>query len=350
MTTIIATKDKILSDGKVTWGGRVDSLKFKKVRNIGNYLVGGAGRATSVLKFFDWWEHKVSVEQANAFDPNLRISVLPDELDEDFNAIVITPEGEMFHYEGNDITRAMKIDEEYYSIGSGSGYALAALKAGASPEKALDVAKEMDCYSGGETFVEGRVEFEDIPETREAASELTKEQLLDIVYGKEPEDESLPKGLEEVPPPIHIQTFPIESKDSQKEKCLHLNVEWDTSTQLLSSPPKYKGKCKDCSEVVYDFCDSVDKIEVALRKMIDEHYAEENKKPATSVSEEDAEMIINGWTKNLGQTPLNIKPDVTIRCIFEDGKEDINSFCWLDWELTGDKDGWDIVWWKVDDE
>lgn len=185
MTTIIATKDKILSDGKVTVGERVDSLNFCKVRNIGNYLVGGAGRATSVLKFFDWWGHKVSVEQANAFDPNLGITVLPDEKDEDFQAIVVTPTGEMYVYEGNDITRALPIEEEFYSIGSGSDYALAALHAGATPEDAIEVAKRLDCYSGGKTFIESHIVWEELPETREQAEEYTKEQLLDMIFGKE---------------------------------------------------------------------------------------------------------------------------------------------------------------------
>ena len=59
MTTIIATKDSILSDGKVTVGARVDQLNFCKVRNIGNYLIGGAGRASSITKFFDWFATKV---------------------------------------------------------------------------------------------------------------------------------------------------------------------------------------------------------------------------------------------------------------------------------------------------
>ena len=52
MTTIIATRNKILSDGKVTVGSRVDQYNFKKVRKIGDYLVGGAGRLSSILTFF----------------------------------------------------------------------------------------------------------------------------------------------------------------------------------------------------------------------------------------------------------------------------------------------------------
>ncbi len=35
-------------------------------------------------------------------------------------------------------------------------------------------------------------------------------------------------------------------------------IEWDKSTQLASAPPKYKGKCKECGEVSYEFCNKVD--------------------------------------------------------------------------------------------
>lgn len=184
MTTIIATKDSILSDGKVTVGARVDQLNFCKVRNIGNYLIGGAGRASSITKFFDWFATKVHAEDLQSMSDILVIDIPQDERDEEFTALIVTPDGRILIHEGNDVTRVLECGGDYYAIGSGSDYALAALDAGATPEAAMEVAKYRDCYSGGETF---KVEFEEqavIPETREEASELTREQLLDIVYGK----------------------------------------------------------------------------------------------------------------------------------------------------------------------
>ena len=185
MTTIIATKDSILSDGKVTVGARVDQLNFCKVRNIGNYLIGGAGRASSITKFFDWFATKVHAEDLQSMSDILVIDIPQDERDEEFTALIVTPDGRILIHEGNDVTRVLECAGDYYSIGSGSDYALAALDAGATPEAAMEVAKYRDCYSGGETF---KVEFEEqifIPKTREEASELTREQLLDIVCGKE---------------------------------------------------------------------------------------------------------------------------------------------------------------------
>ena len=187
MTTIIATKDSILSDGKVTVGARVDQLNFCKVRNIGNYLIGGAGRASSITKFFDWFATKVHAEDLQSMSDILVIDIPQDERDEEFTALIVTPDGRILIHEGNDVTRVLECAGDYYSIGSGSDYALAALDAGATPEAAMEVAKYRDCYSGGETF---KVEFEEqifIPKTREEASELTREQLLDIVCGKEEE-------------------------------------------------------------------------------------------------------------------------------------------------------------------
>lgn len=205
MTTIIATKDMVLSDGKVTVGNRVDQLNFCKVRNIGNYLLGGAGRASSITKFFNWFETKVHAEELQSMSDRIVIDIPPDERDEDFYALIVTPDKEILLYENNDVTRSLLIEDKgYYAIGSGADFALAALDAGVSPEQAMEIAKQRDCYSGGDTF---KVMFDEqlvIPETREKASELTREQLLDIVYGKEVVDES--------DSPL-IQQFPVSDEE-----------------------------------------------------------------------------------------------------------------------------------------
>lgn len=190
MTTIIATKDKILSDGKVTLGGRIDSTNFKKVRKIGDYLVGGAGRLTSILAFFQWFEENLRCEEAKEAIPGLVISVHPDKEDEEFVALVVHPDGKIFLHEGNDPSRAYPIDEEYYCVGSGSDYALAALDAGATPEVAMDVAKNRDAYSGGATFIEERDEIIDL--TEEDIRAFTKEQLVNLLLVGDPNPEQSP--------------------------------------------------------------------------------------------------------------------------------------------------------------
>ncbi|WNL63274.1 hypothetical protein [Citrobacter phage Tr1] len=179
MTTIIATKTKILSDGKVTIGNRVDSTTFKKVRNIGGYLVGGAGRLSSVLNFFSWFEHNLQCQDAQQAMPSLMIQSDPDRPDEEFLALVVHPDGNIFIHEGNDPTRAYPLTEEYYAIGSGSDFALAALDAGATPEAAMEVAKARDAYSGGETYVEERQEAVELSD--EDIRGFSREQLLTML-------------------------------------------------------------------------------------------------------------------------------------------------------------------------
>lgn len=179
MTTIIATKNKILSDGKMTSGDRVDSLNFKKVRKIHGYLVGGAGRVTSITAFFDWFENYVVAKDAQEALPKFVFSLDPTRIDEDFYALVVHPDGSIYIHEGNEPNRALLLEEEYATIGSGADYALAALDAGATPEEAMEIAKKRDAFSGGETFVEELPEYVDL--TEEYLAGLSKEQLLNLL-------------------------------------------------------------------------------------------------------------------------------------------------------------------------
>jgi ATP-dependent protease HslVU (ClpYQ) peptidase subunit len=188
MTTIIATKTKILSDGKTTVGNRVDDYDFKKVRKIGDYLVGGAGRLTSILTFFAWFEQNLQCQAAQESIPGLMIQSDPDKDDEDFIALVVHPDGKIFIHEGADPRRAFPIEREYYAVGSGADFALAALDAGATPEQAMEVAKLRDAFSGGETFVEEREEIVDI--TDEDLRNFSREQLLNLLLTGSPEGDA----------------------------------------------------------------------------------------------------------------------------------------------------------------
>ena len=43
-------------------------------------------------------------------------------------------------------------------------------------------------------------------------------------------------------------------------------IEWDKSSQLMTSPTKYKGECKSCGEIHYEFCYKVNKDEESCKK------------------------------------------------------------------------------------
>lgn len=38
-------------------------------------------------------------------------------------------------------------------------------------------------------------------------------------------------------------------------------VDYDKTIQLLSYPPKYRGKCRECGTDTIEFCHKVDKVE-----------------------------------------------------------------------------------------
>lgn len=195
MTTIIATKTKILSDGKVSVNNRVDQLDCKKIRKIGDYLVGGAGRLSSVLTFFSWFEQNLRCQAAQESIAGLLIQSDPDKEDEEFLAIVVHPDGKIFVHEGNDPSRAVPAGTDYYAIGSGADFALAALDAGATPEEAMEVAKMRDVFSGGQTFVEEQLEVVDI--TDEDLLNFSKEQLLNLILTGSPDGNASDAMLEE---------------------------------------------------------------------------------------------------------------------------------------------------------
>lgn len=46
-------------------------------------------------------------------------------------------------------------------------------------------------------------------------------------------------------------------KDTIAKKCGHF-IEYDKTRILLSSPPKYRGDCDNCGDVVYIKCSKVD--------------------------------------------------------------------------------------------
>lgn len=186
--TSIAVKDGIMvSDGRVTLGDTVIKDNMVKVFWVNNHLVGGAGRARSISTFVHWLQKQtdytiVSNEVGDLVD--LVPPVLED--DEGFSALVLTPTKQVLLYDGN-----IPIDlgnDVYTSIGSGSVYCLAAMDAGASAEDAVKIAMKRDVYSGGEITV---VQLEDEPEplTREVAENLSKEELINAMFGEEENNE-----------------------------------------------------------------------------------------------------------------------------------------------------------------
>jgi len=67
---------------------------------------------------------------------------------ETFEAIVIRPNGDVY-FACNNLELSGPVEAEYVAIGSGNQYALGAMAMGAGPERAVEIASELDVWSGG---------------------------------------------------------------------------------------------------------------------------------------------------------------------------------------------------------
>lgn len=196
MTTIATRNGVMVSDGQVSWGDRIDQTNLKKVRKINGCLVGGAGRLSSVLQFFKWFEEWSDAQVVQGESPHVQVFIPEDLDDEDFTGLVVFTDGVIFMYEGGKRCYEI-VGAEYYAIGSGADFALSAMDAGASAEDAVKVAIKRDVFSGGELFIE---HLDEEPEelTKEKAEGMSKEELVRYIFGEETVNDIATKDLVEI--------------------------------------------------------------------------------------------------------------------------------------------------------
>ena len=134
MTTIVADRARMVSDSKVTMERKapIPNTPFASPKlYIGKgWIIGAAGYSGDGEKFVKWFKSK------------RRKSI---QLDDDFEALVVTPEG-LFFVDGDCSLNEVK--DPWYAIGSGSAAALGALHAGATLERAVEIACVVDNGSG----------------------------------------------------------------------------------------------------------------------------------------------------------------------------------------------------------
>lgn len=216
--TTISYKDGIMcSDGRMSLGDMIIKDDTQKVFWVNNHLVGVCGRARAINTFVTWLQKMTDYHIVNQEVGEL-VDLVPPALEDDegYSALVVTPSRQVLMYEGNTpIDMGLDVP---MSVGSGSCFALAAMKAGNSAEEAVKVACELDVYSGGEITV---VQLEDEPEplTREIAENLSKEELLNMMFGDE---DTEPDNTKEVPFDVNIN----------HEDCLSHIYSW-TDTIVL---------------------------------------------------------------------------------------------------------------------
>lgn len=168
ITTIIAKRE---TNGTVTLGADsqatgVNVSHTPKIAHInGQFYVGGGGRARycDIIEFADTPPiHEADLESLG-FNPKrwLVTVAVPawiealrtaehghlDKEDYPHGVLLVILSGRIFEVDG-DFTVVEHL--EYGGLGSGSKYALGALAAGKTVEKALEIAAELDLYTGGQ--------------------------------------------------------------------------------------------------------------------------------------------------------------------------------------------------------
>jgi hypothetical protein len=134
LTTIIATKDRMVSDSKITQESKNGDTYFEgpKLCRKGAAILGTAGDSILGDKFVGWYGTKKRKPQG--FGKGA-----------DFEALVLEETG-LYHFD--EYLSRNKVNREWFSVGSGASAALGALYAGATPEQAIEIACKVDPHSG----------------------------------------------------------------------------------------------------------------------------------------------------------------------------------------------------------
>lgn len=129
MTTIVVqfSTREIASDSMVS--SDESFFSTKKLRQTKHGIMGGCGDFDKLLKMY------MAIEKNKKLDEVIDVSVL--ELRHDG----------IWIYEGTHIP--VKIDQDFYAIGTGSGYAMGALHCGKSVREACEIACIYDTSSRG---------------------------------------------------------------------------------------------------------------------------------------------------------------------------------------------------------
>jgi ATP-dependent protease HslVU (ClpYQ) peptidase subunit len=133
MTTIVVSQKQrtMVADSLVTGGG--PAVTSIKIFEVDGKLVGVCGTLTHCIKFVEWMKH--GTPPVYAYDKEVNT----------FEALVLSADG-LTYYDKELV--AIELFDDVVAIGSGSAFAIGAIDAGASLQKAVEIAADRDEYSG----------------------------------------------------------------------------------------------------------------------------------------------------------------------------------------------------------
>jgi len=137
MTTIAANLDLMVADSKVSIEGGV-SYPTTKIIKVKGMIAGAAGHSGDCARFLEW-------ARGDFKNPRPKFEEKEGD-DESINALVLKKDGLFFF--GVSYPEPEKIDAEYFAIGSGGKAARLAMRLGNDPIRAVELACEVDDYSG----------------------------------------------------------------------------------------------------------------------------------------------------------------------------------------------------------
>lgn len=129
MTVVVASRETGEMAADTQWTVHGAKMRAKKVYRVARgALIGIAGEVASGLLFVRWYERGCPEDAV-------------PELNEEFGALVLDRNG-LFQYD--DSCFPMPVYGEFWAIGAGTPYALAAMHLGKSPLEAARVACDLD--------------------------------------------------------------------------------------------------------------------------------------------------------------------------------------------------------------
>lgn len=144
MTTIAFKRGILAGDTKITGCGNSHWGNIAKIKRVDNWLIGACGAVDAMHWFLKMFDPKY-IEQRNTVMGNPHSGVLKDD---DLEALIISPNGKVFHVEEKLLFTPLK-KQEYFAIGSGEQVALGAMCAGATAIEAVKAALRHDGSTGG---------------------------------------------------------------------------------------------------------------------------------------------------------------------------------------------------------
>jgi hypothetical protein len=115
---------------------RLQKLHRKRVKGK-EHLIGVCGFFEAAMLFVDWY----GGSDTAMFDRLSRLST-----DDDFGVLIWTGK-KLFNC--NRLMRLTEVEEDFYAIGSGAGYAMTAMECGKSARQAVQMAARRDISTGG---------------------------------------------------------------------------------------------------------------------------------------------------------------------------------------------------------